>query len=529
MKTALPSGNHERRKRMSKYILAHDLGTSGNKATLYDIDGVLRSSTLYEYKTYYPNTNWVEQDPEDWWKAVCISTKELIEKACINKADIACITFSAQMMGCLPVDKRGTALRKSIIWADLRGQKQAQFMERVLGMKSVYETTGHRISASYSAAKLLWIKDNEPEVFGKTYKCLHAKDYIILRLTGKFVTDYSDASGMNLFDIRKKVWSEDILHAIGLEKDILPEPKPSTDIAGYVNAQAAGETGLLEGTPVVIGGGDGCCAATGAGVVEEGKTYNVVGSSSWIALATKDPLLDDKMRTFNWVHLDPELYSPCGTMQSAGYSLNWLKNTLCGIECLEAKEKNVSPYKIIDALVSTSPPGANNLLFLPYLLGERSPRWNPDARGAFVGLTMTTAKEDIYRSVLEGVGYNLKVILDIFDQKASMKEVTMIGGGAKGKVWLQILADMWQKKLLIPKFMEEATSMGAAICGGVGIGAFKDFKVINKFNSIVDEIIPDPKNRECYSRLYEVFNKCYDALLQVYTDISHIGTTSQGA
>jgi xylulokinase len=400
----------------------------------------------------------------------------------------------------------------------MRGVKQAEFMMSELGMESVYKTTGHRISPSYSAAKLLWVKDNEPEIYSRTYKVLHAKDFIIHRLTGRFVTDYSDASGMNIFDIYKKDWSEPILNALKLDAGKLPELHPSTDIAGKVTSAAAAATGLLEGTPVVIGGGDGCCAATGAGAVEEGKTYNVVGSSSWIAMATIEPIMDKDMKTFNWVHLDPALYSPCGTMQTAGYSVNWLKNTLCDLEVLQAGEKGVSPYKLIDERISLSPPGANNLIYLPYLLGERSPRWNPDAKGAFIGLKMTSNKNDILRSVLEGVGYNLRVILEAFEKEVPVNEVIVIGGGAKGSVWLQILADIWQKKLLIPEFLEEATSMGAAVCGGVGVGAFEDFKVINRFNAVRKEIKPQVEYKEAYDRLYGIFNKAYEALVPVYSE-----------
>lgn len=506
---------------MSDYILAHDLGTSGNKATLYDLKGNLRSSTLYEYPTYYPDTNWVEQDPDDWWKAVCVSTKELISKAGIDSKDIACITFSAQMMGCLPVDRQGKPLRRMIIWADQRAVRQSEFIENSVGMSAVYNTTGHRISPAYSAAKILWVKDNEPEIFNKTFKILHAKDYIIFKLTGQFVTDYSDASGMNLLDISKKTWSEEIIRALGLKSDILPELHASTDIVGKISRDAAVQTGLPEGTPVVAGGGDGSCAAVGAGVVQEGKTYNVIGSSSWIAMATRKPVFDKEMRTFNWVHLDQNLYSPCGSMQTAGYSLNWLKNTLCGLEVQEAQEKNISPYKLIDEAVSISPPGANNLLFLPYLLGERSPRWNPDAQGAFIGLKMTTAKSDIYRSVLEGVAFNLKAIMDVFNETVGIKDIIVIGGGAKGKVWLQILADIWQKKIVVPRYTEEATSMGAAICGGVAMGIFSDFKVIDSFNPGVDVFNPRAEYADLYYRLYNTFNKAYEALVPVYSDLAH--------
>lgn len=501
---------------MKGYILAHDLGTSGNKATLYDFEGNLCSSALFEYPTFYPDANWVEQDPEDWWKAVCVSTKDLIEKAGIEAKDIACICFSAQMMGCLPVGRNGDPLRKTIIWADMRGVRQAEYMVSELGMENVYRTTGHRISPAYSAAKILWVKANEPEIYNKTYKVLHAKDYIIYKLTGRFVTDYSDASGMNLFDINKKDWSDPIINALKINSDILPELHPSTDIAGKITSAASAATGLLEGTPVVIGGGDGCCAATGAGVVEEGKTYNVIGSSSWIALATKGPIFDKEMRTFNWVHLDPELYSPCGTMQTAGYSVSWLKNTLCDLEVLQAGEKGISPYRLIDERIGSSPPGANNLIYLPYLLGERSPRWNPDAKGAFIGLKMTSTKDDILRAVLEGVGYNLRIILEAFEKEVPVTEVIVIGGGAKGNIWLQILADIWQKTLLIPEFLEEATSMGAAVCGGVGVGAFPDFKVINKFNAVKKAIKPRPEYKAVYDRLYKVFDRAYEALVPVY-------------
>lgn len=504
---------------MCTYILAHDLGTSGNKATLYGLDGRLAASSLSEYPVYYPAAGFVEQDPADWWRAVSSSTKGLLEKAGVEASEIACVCFSGQMMGCLPVDRQGEPLRRSIIWADLRAVEQAKFMERVLGMEAVYRTTGHRVSASYSAAKLLWVRDHEPGVFSRIHKVLHAKDYMLFRLTGRFVTDYSDASGMNLLDIRKKEWDKGILSALDIDGAILPDARPSTDIAGKVTRQAAGETGLLEGTPVVIGGGDGCCAAAGAGVVEEGLTYNVIGSSSWIAMATREPILDPGMRTFNWVHLDPALYSPCGTMQTAGYSLSWLRDTLCGEETARAKALGVSAYDLINRAVESSSPGAGNLLFLPYLLGERSPRWNPDAQGAFVGLKMTSTKADICRAVLEGVGYNLKVILDIFDAARPIDRVIMIGGGAQGTTWLQILSDIWGKPLLVPEYPEEATSMGAAVCGGVGIGAFPDFKAVSKFNAVRSEVRPRPERVETYARLYALFNEAYEALVPVYSKL----------
>ncbi|MDR1128999.1 MAG: hypothetical protein LBL20_06775, partial [Treponema sp.] len=403
---------------------------------------------------------------------------------------------------------------------DTRASMQEAEMEKKLGMDYVYRTTGHRISASYSAAKLLWVRDHEYEVYRRAYKMLHAKDYIIYKLTGNFVTDYSDASGTNLFDLVKKTWDKNILDTLGISPDLLPEPRPSTDNAGGITPEAARETGLLEGTPVIIGGGDGSCACVGAGVVSEGSAYNVLGSSSWISLASGAPVYDPDLRTFTWVHLDPVLYTPCGTMQAAGYSYNWYKNTLCGGEIAEAAKSGENPYMLIDEGASKSPPGAGGLLYLPYLLGERSPRWNHEARGAFVGLSITTSKGDISRAILEGVGFNLKLILDILEQGAAAKndisKVIMIGGGAKGAAWLQILADIWQKPLAVPAYTEEATSLGAAVCGGVGIGAFKDFSVIHQFNAPVKTITPNAALASSYEELFGIFNQTYDALLDTY-------------
>jgi xylulokinase len=505
---------------MEKFILAHDLGTSGNKATLFSLDGKLGANCLYEYPTQYPGQNHVEQNPDDFWKAVCLSTRQLLEKAGISASDIAAVCFSGQMMGCLLVDDEGKFLRPMIIWADTRASLQESEMKKKLGMDYVYRTTGHRISASYSAAKLLWVRDNEYDVYRRTYKMVHAKDYIIYKLTGKFVTDYSDASGTNLFDLTKKTWDKNILETLGISPDLLPEPHPSTDNAGGITPEAARETGLLEGTPVIIGGGDGSCACVGAGVVSEGSAYNVLGSSSWISLASTAPVYDPDLRTFTWVHLDPALYTPCGTMQAAGYSYNWYKNTLCGDEITAAAKKGGNPYQLLDEGVSEAVPGAGGLLYLPYLLGERSPRWNHEARGAFIGLSITTSKKDISRAVLEGVGFNLKLILDVLEHSSTAKDdiskIIMIGGGAKGSAWMQILADIWQKPLVIPTYIEEATSLGAAICGGVGIGAFKDFSVIHRFNAPVKTIVPNEALAPLYEELFGIFNQTYNSLIDTY-------------
>lgn len=506
------------------YLLAHDLGTSGNKATLFDLSGKLVASVVREYGIDYPKDRWVEQDPRDWWDAICVSTQELIAKSGINPKDIDAVSFSAQMMGCLLLNSDGEPMRPMITWADTRAQKQESWMINRVGMERGYRITGHRLSASYSAAKLLWVKEHEPEVYRNAWKMVHAKDYIIHKLTGELVTDYSDASGTNLLDIREKAWSQELVDAFEIRPDLLPELRRSTDIAGMVTREASAATGLMAGTPVVIGGGDGSCAAVGAGVVEEGTAYNVIGTSSWISTASKEPYFDPEMRTFNWVHLDPDLYTPCGTMQAAGLSYQWYKNTICQDESRRAELEGVNVYSLIDSEASKVPAGAGGLLFLPYLIGERSPWWNHDARGAFVGLKASMTKGYLSRSVLEGVGYNLRIILEAVTSAHPVEQISMIGGGAKGKVWLQILADMWGTPLTVPRFQEEATSMGAAICAGVGIGVYDDFKASATFNPVVEHITPRPMVKKRYDEMYAIFQEAYESLEPTFTllaDLQH--------
>jgi xylulokinase len=500
-----------------QFILAHDLGTTGNKASLYNSQGQVQASSFFGYGTEYPRVNWVEQNPEDWWQAVCVSTKELLNSTHAQPKDIACIAFSGQMMGCVAVDRQARPLRNSIIWADMRGVAEAQYLVDCVGSEKVYRITGHRASASYSGAKILWIRNHEPEIFRQAFKFIHAKDFIVARLTGNFVTDYSDASGMSLYDLNARDWSSLILDAIKLDRSILPELHASTDVVGEVTAKIADEVGLTPGTPVVIGGGDGCCAATGAGVVREGSAYNYIGSSSWIAIATKEPIFDPAMRTFTWAHLVPDMFSPCGTMQAAGGSYQWLRDNFCLPEKDSASHLKLSPYELMNLQAEQSPPGANGLLFLPYLLGERSPRWNPNARGAFIGLTMKHTRADIIRATLEGITLNLRVILEAFEEQgAKIEAMRVIGGGARGRVWRQIMADIYNKPILRPVLLEEATSLGAALAGGIGVGLFRDFSVAEELTPILDTVQPNPAVKPLYNQLYKIFNQSYEAFVPLY-------------
>ncbi len=504
---------------MSKdFVLAHDLGTTGNKASLFDQAGQVVASALRGYETYYPGPNQVEQNPEDWWAAVCGATRDLLAAARVDPTRVACVTFSGQMMGCVPVDREARPVCRALIWADTRAVAQAQRALDKVGMETAYRITGHRASASYSAAKIAWLRDNEPDVYAAAYKFLHAKDFVVARLTGQFVSDYSDASGTNLYDLQKRAWSGEMLAAFELAEERLPVLHASTDVVGEVTGWAAEQTGLAKGTPVVIGGGDGSCAATGAGVVREGSAYNYVGSSSWIGIATHEPIYDPALRTFTFAHLVPGMFTPTGTMQAAGASYQWLRDTICTSEKQAASDLHVSAYELMNLEAEQSPAGANGLMFFPYLLGERSPRWNPDARGAYLGLSATHTRADMIRATLEGISLNLGVILNAFrEQGVQIDAMRVIGGGANGRTWRQILADIYGIPVLRPALLAEATSLGAALAGGVGVGLYKDFSLAEELTPIVDTAQPNPANVPVYRRAYHVFERAYEAFEPIFS------------
>jgi xylulokinase len=504
-----------------RYILAHDLGTSGNKATLFSEEGKLIGSTVYAYDTAYFNETWAEQDPADWWRAVCETSRALIAETGIANTDIAVVSFSGQMMGCLCVDRKGNPLRKSIIWADQRAQTQQRALGEHITLRDFYQIVGHRNSASYGLQKLMWVRDNQPEIYEATYKTLNAKDYIVFKLTGNFYTEPSDASSNTCMDLKSLNWSERLIEYAGVDGDKFPKIVPSTFVAGGVTKEAALATGLAEGTKVVMGGGDGACANVGAGSVKPGKSFSYVGSSAWIATTSEKPLFDEGMRTFTWAHIVPGMYAPNGTMQSAGGAYAWLKNQVCKFESFEAQRLGVSPYQLIDAEIAESPAGSNGVVFLPYLLGERAPRWSVDARGAFIGLKMENQRRDMLRSVLEGVTMNLAIILDILRQYIPIDEILVIGGGAKGAVWRQMMADIYDVRILAPALLEEATSMGAAVAGGVGAGLFKDFDAIDRFIEVKYVSEPIRKNVEAYKPVRETFDLCYQSLQPVYQKMAN--------
>lgn len=510
---------------MPQYFIAHDLGTSGNKASLFTTEGKLVCSHTAPYDVHFFHGNYAEQNPEDWWQAIIASTRKIIKD--IPAKDVLAISFSAQMQCCLIVNKDGVPLRPAIIWADQRAEKEKQLLEDKIGFDRMYEITGHRVSASYSLAKLMWIKNHEPQLYAETKYMLQAKDYIIYRLTGAYVTDYSDASGTNAMDLKNLCWSKEILSAAEIAKEKLPPLHPSTDIAGTLTKEAAALLRLTEQTKVVIGGGDGPCSALGAGCIHADELFLTFGTSAWIGGTTDTVFTTEDKVIPCFAHVIPGRYMPCGTMQAAGSSYSYIRSALCREETDAAEAAGLEPFEIMNRLIESSPAGAKNLLFLPYLLGERCPRWNPDTSGSFLGIKPCHEKADYVRAVIEGIAMNLELILSVYRRKLPAKRLIFTGGGAKGDVVAKIIANVLQAELVRPDNVEEATSIAAAVIAGVGTGVYEDFSAVEKFLSVQDAILPEKETARIYEPLKKLFDESYHALEKIYDAFAALNGAGQ--
>lgn len=506
-----------------KYLLAHDIGTSGDKAVLYDTEGNLIASRLADYPLDSRPGGFAEQNPDDWWNAVKHTTRALLSDAArqgIAPRDIAVVSFSGQMMGAVCVDKSGAPLRPAMIWADMRASDEQALLSAQIEPYEYYRLTGHRLSSAYSAFKLMWLKKHEPEIYARTYKTLCAKDYIILKLTGRFVTDFSDASGSGVWDLRESSWSEKLIDMCGLDAEKFPEALSSTAVAGAVTRIAASETGLEPGTPVVCGGGDGPCAAVGTGCVSDGDANSCLGTSSWFSVTSSVPLDDPGMCAVTWPHLVPVKYMPCGAMQCGGGSFRWATEVLSPDFMAAFPDDIQAVFGRENELIATVEPGCKGLIFLPHLLGERSPRWNPKARGAFIGLTYAHTRAEMLRAVMEGVVLNLEIILNAMRQAGcTINSLVLVGGGARSAVWRQIMADIYRLPIYKPVVTGEATSAGAAIAGGVGAGVFGDFSAAKKFVKIESETLPDEATAVIYDKIKPLFERCYNALEPIFGEM----------
>lgn len=496
-------------------LLGIDVGTSGTKALVIDSarGGAVIASATSTYPLYTPKPLWAEQNPEDWWTAACVVIKQVIDRAAIKSSDIKGIGLTGQMHGAVFLDASDHILRPSILWCDQRTAAECEWITNTIGLERIVELTSNPVLTGFTAPKIVWLRNNEPENYSKVKKVLLPKDYIRLRLTGEYATDVSDASGTSLFDVKNRTWSEEMLDKTGIPLEWMPKAYESPEITGTITDEAASLTGLAAGTAVVAGGGDNAASAVGNGIVEPGLVFSSVGTSGVVFAYADEPLVDPKLRVHTFCHAVPGKWHVMGVVLSAGGSLRWYRDTFCEVECAVAEHTDCDPYDILSKEADGVPAGSEGLVFLPYITGERTPHADPFARGVFFGITLRHQKPYFARAVMEGVAFALKDSFEIFKEMGvPITQIRATGGGSKSDVWRQIQADIVGMEHVTIN-AEEGPAFGAALLAGVGTGDYSSVsQACRSTISVQLSTKPDQRNADIYKRYYQLYGSLYKSL-----------------
>lgn len=505
------------------YLIGIDIGTSGTKTVLFDTAGTAIASSTAEYPMYQPRNGWAEQDPADWWNAVVSTIKAVIGQSGVSAEDIAGVGLSGQMHGLVMLDDAGGVLRRSIIWCDGRTANEcAEITERV-GAKRLIDITANPALPGFTASKILWVRNNEPDIYKKCRHILLPKDYIRYRLTGAFATEVSDASGMNLMDIPGRCWSGEVLRKLEIDPALLPEMHESCEVTGYITADVAALTGLAEGTPVAGGAGDNAAAAVGTGVVREGRAFTTIGTSGVIFAHSDNVAIDPQGRVHTFCAAVPGAWSVMSCTLSAGGALQWFRNRFCWSEIETAAGVGIDPYVLMDQQAAQSPIGANRLLFLPYLMGERSPLLDSDARGVFFGLSTIHHKRDLLRAVMEGVVYSQRECLDVLrGMGVTFDEMLACGGGGSSPFWRQMLADVYRCPVNTV-VSREGGALGVAILAGVAAGVYGSVQqACDNMIRVNTPQRPDDAASGQYENYYRLYCSLYPSLKEHYRTLASL-------
>jgi D-xylulose kinase len=507
-------------------IVVADLGTSATKAGVFTLDGQELGTATAEYPAAYPHPTWAQQDASDWWQAAITTIKESMEKSGIKPGAVKAVSISGQAPSCLPIDRGGKPLRPAIIWIDRRATEEVDWIAENVGAEEVRRIAGNYIDGYFGGPKWLWFRNKEPELFARTWKIMQAHGYVIFRLTGEVVTDYSHAGLCSpCFNLQKKQWSPEMCEALRIPLSMLPELAPSYQVVGKIHAEGAKASGLPKGTPVVAGGGDFACATLGCGVIDVGQAAQMLGTAGNLLVPVGKSITPDS-RLLNTVHLTGD-YLMLGSMYAGGV-LQWFRDQLGEPEIEEGKRVDKSPYRLLDEKAETLPPGAEGLILLPYLMGERTPIWDAHARGVYVGLTPYHTRAHMYRAALEGVAFGFRHMAEIIEQQGvQIKEVIAVNGGAKSPLWRQIFADVLNARINY-YVGGAATLLGDVALAGVGTGCFEDLGVVRKWQEILETQNPDPEKHELYTRYYALYRKTYEQLKEVFGDLVRVGKIREG-
>ncbi len=505
-----------------KYILGIDLGTSGTKTVLFDQAGTPVASATVEYPMQQPQNGWAEQQPEDWYHAAIETISRVVKQSNVDAKDIVSLGISGQMHGLVMLDEKGEVIRPSIIWCDQRTGEECKEITRLVGAERLIEITANPALTGFTAGKIRWVQNHEPENFKKCRYILLPKDYLRYMLTGDVATEVSDASGMQLLDVPGRCWSQEVLKAMGIDEALLGKVYESCEVTGHISETAAKLTGLTTNTLVVGGAGDNAAAAVGTGVVRDGTAFTTIGTSGVVFAHTNKLSIDPKGRVHTFCCAVPGAWHVMGVTQAAGLSLKWFRDTFCQAEIEASAQMGVDSYVLMNDEIAQSPIGANRLLYLPYLMGERTPHLDPDCRGVFFGLSAMHQKRDLMRAVMEGVTYALNDCLGVLAEMG-VKPAQMLacGGGGKSPLWRQMLADVFGCPVATTQ-SKEGPALGVAILAGVGAGLYASVE------SACDQMIhvnpaqqPNVEAAKEYAKNYELYRSLYPCMKDAFANLAH--------
>ncbi|MBS7634637.1 xylulokinase [Candidatus Bathyarchaeota archaeon] len=496
------------------YLMGLDLSTSSIKVLIVDEEGNVIARSSEEYPIYSPLHDYAEQDPDLWWDAAKTSIKAALKSSGLKPSEISAVGLSGQMHGTVLIGRDMKPLRPAIIWSDKRSTSQCDEFYEIIGRERVLSMVCNPVMPGFMGPTLLWIKDNENRIFNSIFRVLLPKDYIRHKLTGIIATDFSDASATLLFDVRRRMWSDEIISALNLSREAFPEAFESTSVVGSISKKASEETGLHAGTPVVAGAGDSQAGAVGCGVIKAGIASSNIGTGGQIFTTLDELIVDPKNRVHTFCHAVPNKWCLQGAILSAGLSLRWFRDNFAHMEKVVGSSSNIDPYDLLSKEAEKAEPGCNGLIFLPYLLGERSPHMDPKAKGGFFGLTLQHSRQHFIRAIMEGVVYALRDCLEIFRELGvKIGKIIARGGGSRSNLWRQIQSDIFSSTI-IKTGVEEDSAFGAALLAGVGVGIYPSLeKACAEAVKTVSVNEPDEERVKIYERTYsKVYRNLYSSL-----------------
>jgi len=504
---------------MSELVLVIDAGTTGVRSMVFDQEGDVKARVYSEFSSFYPHPSWVEQKADSWWENACTTIQHCLQEENLSTESIIGISVTNQRETVVPIDENGVSLRNAIVWQDRRTVPQCTEIKSKIPPAQTYSITGLTIDPYFTAPKILWLRENERSHYNAAEKFLLVHDYLIYKLSGEHITDYSNASRTLLFDIHAGAWSQKMLELLDIPSEKLPRPVPSGIKIGELTGDAAKETGLKAGTPIISGGGDQQCAALGVGVVKEGMIKTTTGTGTFMLAHSKTVRLDPSRRVLCSRHVVPNSFVVEASMFTTGSALKWYRDNLGSEEVSIADERGCDPYDIITEAAMKTPPGAEGVIHIPHFVGAGAPHWNPYARGIFAGLSLGHTRYHLIRSILEGVSYDIRSNLEVMRELGlPSQEMRVTGGAARSEAWMQIQANVLRVPVIRTE-MEEATAVGAAILAFKGVNVFKS--VVQAANQMVKtkpSLKPTKETHDIYAKGYSRFKALYNAVSSIHWD-----------